>query len=306
MKTKKVPSYVKGGSRRKDKREIPRKARENKPSGPSRRPQGRTADRAERMSPSERIEHDGEDRFEFVVVGKNPVMEALKSDLQIEKLLILKDNQDHVLKDARERAKKKGLVVQSVEKSKLEELADGLPHQGIAALLAPFPYQDLNAVLDACENVENPLFVIVDHVTDPHNFGAIIRSANVCGAQGVIFPARRSAGLSPAAVKASAGAAAHTPLIKVTNLGQTIDHLKERGYWIGAADMGGTAYDKCSMTGKTALILGAEDGLSPALKKKSDYIVSIPVYGDVDSMNVSCASAVILAEAARQRFTGTK
>lgn len=259
--------------------------------------------RAHEQKKPERVE---DDRFEFVVVGKNPVLEALRSDLQVEKLLVLRDNADHVLKELKDRAKKKNIVVQSVDKAQLEELADGLPHQGVAAMLAPFPYTDLDEMIKNAERKENPLLVLVDHVTDPHNFGAIIRNANVCDAQGVIFPARRSAGLSPAAVKASSGAAAHTPLAKVTNLAQTIDLLKKRGYWIAAADMDGQPYYKSNFRGKTALLLGAEDGLSPALKKKADFIVSIPVYGEVDSMNVSCASAVILAEAARQRFTDTK
>lgn len=239
---------------------------------------------------------------EFIVVGKNPVLEALRSDLQVERILILKDNTDHVLKDIADCAKNDKLVVQTVEKQKLESLAKGRPHQGVAALLAPFPYSDLDEVIEKVKDKENATFVICDHITDPHNFGAIIRNAEVCGADAVIFPQRRSAGLSPAAVKASSGAAAYIPLVKVNNLSQVIDKLKDNGFWIAAAEMKGDPYYNCNLKGKLGLILGAEGpGLSPKLEKMSDFLVSIPDYGKVDSLNVSAAAAVILSEAAKQQ-----
>ncbi|MGI6110075.1 MAG: 23S rRNA (guanosine(2251)-2'-O)-methyltransferase RlmB [Eubacteriaceae bacterium] len=318
-------AYMKGGPRRRRDEGEPERTerrRDDRRSGSPAPDRGTSADRRKRFSPStaarrsapgvrpdaRRNADDYEDRSEFVVVGKNPVLEALRSDLQIEKLLVLKDNSDHVLKDLTERAKKQKLVVQSVEKQQLENLADGLPHQGVAAMLAPFPYADLEKTVEGASRGEaEPFFVIMDHITDPHNFGAVIRDANVCGAAGVIFPARRSAGLSPTAVKASSGAAAHTPLIKVTNLTQTVEYLKEQGYWVAGADMDGQPYYQSNLKGKTVIILGAEGkGLSPNLKKKCDFSVSIPVYGKVDSLNVSCAGAVIMAEAARQRHTDTK
>ena len=320
-------SYLKGGSRRRGEDGKPvSESRYSKSSSDRKTSDRKTSDRkttrtsADRRvrpvsdlkrtdrRPDRRNNEDFEDRSEFVVVGKNPVLEALRSDIQIDKILVLKDNSDHVLKDLTERAKKQKLVVQSVEKQQLEGLADGLPHQGVAALLAPFPYADLEKTEEeADQRNEAPFFVIMDHITDPHNFGAVIRDANVCGAAGVIFPKRRSAGLSPTAVKSSSGACAHTPIIKVTNLGQTVEYLKSRGYWVAGADMDGQPYYDCDMKGKLAVIVGAEGkGLSPALKKQCDYSVSIPVYGKVDSLNVSCAAAVILAEAARQRHTSTK
>lgn len=239
----------------------------------------------------------------FVIVGKNPVIEALRSEQEIDKILILKDNKDHVLKDVADKARKRGIIVQSVEKVKLEALSEGQPHQGVAALMAPFPYQTIDDVLALAESKgEDPLVVILDHITDPHNLGAIIRSANLCGAHGVIIPKRRSASLTAVSVKASSGAAAYTPIVKVGNLSQCIDGLKEKGFWIMAADMDGAPYYKNDFKGKLGVIIGSEGkGLSPALKKQCDFTVSIPLYGDIDSFNASAAAAIILSEAARQR-----
>lgn len=248
-----------------------------------------------------RQDDEGDDRF--VIVGKNPVMEALRSEQQMDKLLILKDNKDHVLGDLAEKARRRGIVVQSVEKIKLEGLADGQPHQGVAAMMAPFPYSSMEDVLAKADaKGEDPLVVILDHLTDPHNLGAIIRSANLCGVHGVIIPKRRSASLTAVSVKASSGAVAHTPIVKVGNLTQCIDELKAKGFWIMAADMVGAPYYKNDFKGKLAIIIGNEGkGISPNVKKQCDYSVSIPLYGDIDSFNASAAAAIILSEAARQR-----
>ena len=248
-----------------------------------------------------RQDDEGDDRF--VIVGKNPVMEALRSEQQMDKLLILKDNKDHVLGDLAEKARRRGIVVQSVEKIKLEGLADGQPHQGVAAMMAPFPYSSMEDVLAKADaKGEEPLVVILDHLTDPHNLGAIIRSANLCGVHGVIIPKRRSASLTAVSVKASSGAVAHTPIVKVGNLTQCIDELKAKGFWIMAADMDGAPYYKNDFKGKMAIIIGNEGkGISPNVKKQCDYSVSIPLYGDIDSFNASAAAAIILSEAARQR-----
>ena len=248
-----------------------------------------------------RQDDEGDDRF--VIVGKNPVMEALRSEQQMDKLLILKDTTDHVLGDLAEKARRRGIVVQSVEKIKLEGLADGQPHQGVAAMMAPFPYSSMEDVLAKADaKGEEPLVVILDHLTDPHNLGAIIRSANLCGVHGVIIPKRRSASLTAVSVKASSGAVAHTPIVKVGNLTQCIDELKAKGFWIMAADMDGAPYYKNDFKGKLVIIIGNEGkGISPNVKKQCDYSVSIPLYGDIDSFNASAAAAIILSEAARQR-----
>lgn len=250
-----------------------------------------------------RQDDEGDDSF--VIVGKNPVMEALRSEQQMDKLLILKDNKDHVLGDIAEKARKRGIVVQSVEKVRLEGLADGQPHQGVAAMMAPFPYSSIEDVLAKADaKGEEPLVVILDHLTDPHNLGAIIRSANLCGVHGVIIPKRRSATLTAVSVKASSGAVAHTPIVKVGNLTQCIDELKAKGFWIMAADMDGAPYYKNDFKGKLAIIIGNEGkGISPNVKKQCDYSVSIPLYGDIDSFNASAAAAIILSEAARQRHS---
>lgn len=248
-----------------------------------------------------------DDADAFVIVGKNPVREALRAGRQIDKLYIAKDNRDHVLGDIASQAKKRGIIVHSVDKNKLNALApDGEPHQGVAALLAPFDYCTVDDILNkAQERGEDPFIVVMDHILDPHNFGAIVRSANVCGAHGVIFPDRRSASVTAVSMKASAGAMNATLMAKVTNLSQTVETLKEKGVWVMAADMDGASYDKQRMTGPLAVVIGSEGkGISPNLKKHCDFTASIPNYGTVDSFNASVAAGILLAEAARQRHAG--
>ena len=249
-------------------------------------------------------EDDGVTEETFIVVGKNPVMEALRSGQEIDKLLILKDNTDHVLKKITDMAKKQNIIIHSVEKARLEYLADGQVHQGIVALMAPFPYSNLQDILNhAKAKGRDPFIVILDHLTDPHNLGAIIRSANICGADGVIIPNRRSASLTAVSVKASSGAVSHTPIVKVTNLSQTIDELKKNGFWIMSTDMKGNPYYKADYKGSLAIVIGNEGtGISEKVKKQCDFSVSIPVHGEIESFNASAAAAIIFAEAAKQRF----
>lgn len=247
---------------------------------------------------------DGVTEETFIVVGKNPVMEALRSGQEIDKLLILKDNTDHVLKKITDAAKKQNIIIHSVEKARLEYLADGQVHQGIVALMAPFPYSNLQDILSHAKSKgRDPFIVILDHLTDPHNLGAIIRSANICGADGVIIPNRRSASLTAVSVKASSGAVSHTPIVKVTNLSQTIEELKKKGFWIMSTDMKGNPYYKADYKGALAIVIGNEgSGISEKIKKQCDFSVSIPVHGEIESFNASAAAAIIFAEAAKQRF----
>lgn len=249
-------------------------------------------------------EEEGVTEETFVIVGKNPVMEALRSDQEMDKLLVLKDNTDHVLKKIMDAAKKKNIIIHSVEKAKLDYLADGQVHQGIVALMAPFPYSNLQDILDhAKAKGREPFIVILDHLTDPHNLGAIIRSANLCGADGVIIPNRRSASLTAVSVKASSGAISHTPIVKVTNISQTIEELKKKKFWIMATDMGENPYYKADYKGALAIVIGNEGtGISANIKKQCDFSVAIPTYGEIESFNASAAAAIILAEAAKQRF----
>ncbi|WP_329886074.1 23S rRNA (guanosine(2251)-2'-O)-methyltransferase RlmB [Pseudoramibacter faecis] len=239
----------------------------------------------------------------FVIVGKNPVREALRAGRQIDKLYVMRGNRDHVLGDLIEQAKKRRIIVHSVDQAKLNALAEGENHQGIAAVMAPFAYQTLEAVLAAAEATGEDAFVVVmDHVLDPHNFGAIVRSANLCGAAAVIFPDRRSASVTAVSMKASAGAMNATPMVKVGNLSRCIEALKARGFWVAAADMDGAPYYTQNFTGKLALVIGSEGkGIGPNVKKHCDFTVSIPNYGSIDSFNASVAAGILMAEAARQR-----
>ena len=245
----------------------------------------------------------GEIADAFVIVGKNPVREALRAGRQIDKLYVMKDNRDHVLGDLIRQAKKRGVIVHSVDKAKLAALADGDNHQGIAAVTAPFAYQTLEAVLARAETAGEDAFVVVmDHLIDPHNFGAIVRSANLCGAHGVIFPDRRSASVTAVSMKASAGAMNATPMVKVGNLARCLETLKAKGFWVAAADMAGAPYYTRDFTGKLALVIGSEGkGISPNVKKHCDFTASIPNYGSIDSFNASVAAGILMAEAARQR-----
>ncbi len=239
----------------------------------------------------------------FIVVGKNPVLEALRSEQVVDKLLVLKDNTDHTMKRIRDQAKRKNIIVQSTDKAKLDYLADGQVHQGVVALMAPFPFSTIDDVLaGAAKKGREPFVVVLDHLTDPHNLGAIIRTANLCGADGVIIPKRRSASLTAVSVKASSGAVAHTPIVKVNNLSQSLDELKKKGFWIAAADMEGQNYYDADFKGAIAIVIGNEgSGISASVKKQCDFFVSIPIYGEIESFNASTAAAIILSEAARQR-----
>ncbi|WKY45405.1 23S rRNA (guanosine(2251)-2'-O)-methyltransferase RlmB [Eubacteriaceae bacterium ES2] len=252
-----------------------------------------------------KVSHKEDDQEEetFIIVGKNPVLEALRSEQAIDKLLILKDNTDHVLKKITDQAKKQNIIVQSTEKARLEALAAGQVHQGIVAMMAPFPYSSVEEILEkAKKKAKDPFIVILDHLTDPHNLGAIIRSANLCGADGVIIPQRRSASLTATSVKASSGAVAHTLIAKVNNLSQCIESLKKKGVWVAAADMDGQAYYMADFKGALAVVIGNEgSGISQNIKKQCDFSVSIPIYGEIDSFNASAAAAIILSEAAKQR-----
>ena len=197
----------------------------------------------------------------------------------------------------------RNIPIIEAEKSKLDALCQTGAHQGIAALVAEQNYSTVDEIIEYAESRgEKPFIVICDGVEDPHNLGAIIRSVDCSGAHGVIIPKRRSVGLSSTVAKASAGAISYIRVAKVTNLASTIDELKERGFWIYAADMGGERYCDIDYSGSVALVLGSEGfGISRLVKEKCDFTVSIPLWGNVNSMNVSCAAAVLLTEIARQR-----
>jgi 23S rRNA (guanosine2251-2'-O)-methyltransferase len=229
-------------------------------------------------------------------------MEALKSGREIEKLLIAKDAEGSIRKIIG-MAKEKTLPYQFTEKTALDRVAGGRAHQGVVAYISTYEYCDAADILEkARQKGEDPFIIILDGIEDPHNLGAIMRTADGAGAHGVIIPKRRAAGITDVVAKASAGAVEYVPVAKVSNIAQTIDRLKEAGVWIGACDMDGTEYDKADMKGSLALVIGAEgQGISRLVKEKCDFVISIPMAGKIASLNASNAAAVLLYEARRQR-----
>ena len=240
---------------------------------------------------------------ENVISGRNAVRELLEGGRDIEKIYVQKGDREGSLTQIIAIAKERGILIKEVERSKLDELAFGGRHQGVVAIAAERNYFSVDDILAyADERGEKPFVIILDGVEDPHNLGAIIRSAECCGAHGVIIPKRRAVGLTATVGKASAGAIEHMRVAKVVNLARALDELKEKGLWIYAADMGGDAHYSTDMKGAVALVLGSEGfGISRLVKEKCDFVVSIPLYGSVNSMNVSCAASVIMSEIARQR-----
>ena len=237
-----------------------------------------------------------------LIIGRNPVMEALKAGRSIDKVLMQKDAEGSAKKIA-SLARGAKVQVQYVDKLVLDKMAPGRPHQGVAAYVAAKNYCDVDDILEAAAiKGEDPLIVILDGLEDPHNLGAVLRSCDGAGAHGVIIPSHRAVGLTETVAKASAGAIEYVPVAKVTNLAQTIDELKERGLWIASVDMDGENYSDAKLTGPLALVIGGEgQGVSRLVREKSDYIVSMPMRGKVNSLNASNAAAIMLYEVDRQR-----
>lgn len=240
------------------------------------------------------------------VAGRNAVKELLVSGRDIDKLFVLKGAREGSIVALIAEARGRGIPVIEVERGRLDTYSGGVNHQGVVAMAAERSYSTIDDVFRlAEEGGEHPLIVIADKIEDPHNLGALIRSAECAGAHGIIIPKRRACGLTPTVAKASAGALEHLAVAKVTNIAATIEELKKRGLWIFAAEVGGNEYYNADFNLPMALVLGSEGtGVSRLIKDKSDFIVSIPMYGKVNSLNVSAAAAVLLSEAARQRHSG--
>jgi len=266
-----------------------------------------TAVKPERASKSFRAPREEFKENPNLIIGRNPVMEAVKSGRSIDKLLMQKDAEGSAKKIA-SLARERKIVIQYVDKIALDKLAPGRPHQGVAAYAAAKEYVSVNDILKNAERKgEDPLIVILDGLEDPHNLGAVLRSCDGVGAHGVIIPARRAVGLTETVAKASAGAIEYIPVAKVTNIAQTIEELKEKGLWIAAVDMDGENYSDAVLTGPMALVIGGEgQGVSEIVRKKSDYIVSMPMKGKVNSLNASNAAAIMLYEVDRQREKNRK
>lgn len=248
-----------------------------------------------RAAPEERVSAEG------CIVGRNAVRELLRSERAVDKLLVTKGEREGSIVVMVAQAIERGIPVVEVERGKLDLLAGGVPHQGIIAMAAEKEYVSVDDILNiAYEHGEKPLIVISDGICDPYNLGAVIRCAEGAGAHGIIIPKRRNSGLTPAVTKASAGAIEHMAVAKVPNIANVIDELKEKGVWTFAAEAGGTDYSLVDFDCPVAIVLGSEgDGVSRLVKEKCDMTVSIPMYGKVNSLNVSTAAAVILYAAAK-------
>lgn len=244
------------------------------------------------------------ENMENIVEGKNPVIEALKSETTVEKIYIAKGlSQEGPMKLINALAKEKGIPVIEVDRKKLDDMSVINVHQGVIAQVSPYKYSTVDEILEYAKNKgEEPFVILLDEIEDPHNLGSIIRSANVFGAHGVIILKRRSALVTPTVIKASAGAAMHTRVAKVTNLTQTIKELKEKGLWIIGTDMDGEVSYKTNLKGPIGLVIGSEGkGLSRLVKENCDVIVKIPIMGEVNSLNASVAAGVVMYEVIRQR-----
>lgn len=242
------------------------------------------------------------------IIGRNAVAELLKSGRDVNKIYIKRGERTGSITTIAAEAINRGIPIAEVEQSKLDFMANGLPHQGVVASAALRDYASIDDILEnAASKGEKPLIVIADGIEDPQNLGALLRVAECTGAHGIIIPKRHAVGLTDAVGRASAGAVEYVPVAKVTNLASTVDELKEKGFWVFAAEADGDSVFETDMTCSAAIILGSEgNGVSRLLRDKSDYVVSIPMYGKINSMNVTSAGAVILTEASRQRHLKTE
>ena len=239
-----------------------------------------------------------------VIEGRNAVVEALRAGVSIDKIFIMKGETDSVLGHIASSAREKGIVVVDADRRKLDNMSRTHSHQGVIALAAVREYATVDDILNAArEKGEAPLIVVCDELSDPHNLGAVIRTADAAGAHGVIIPKRRSAGLTAVVGKTSAGAVAHVPVARVANLPVVLKELKNEGVWVfGTAMNGSTPLYKADLKGPAAIVIGSEgDGMSRLVAENCDFTVSIPMFGKINSLNASAAAAVLLYEAVRQR-----
>ena len=265
-------------------------------------PRGREERRPSR-APRERAEGYENEVGNGAVIGRNAVRELLRSGRAVDKLLVQSGEREGALVPIVAAALERGIPVVETERRKLDAISGFAPHQGVIAMAAEKEYCTVDDILAiAAERGEKPLVVIADGISDPYNLGAIIRCAEGCGAHGLIIPKRHASGLSPLVTKASAGAIEHLAIAKVSNIATTVEQLKEKGLWIYAADADGQDFRATDMSVAAAIVLGSEGaGVSELVRKKSDYVVSIPMYGKVNSFNVSTAAAILLCEVAHQQ-----
>ena len=241
--------------------------------------------------------------MENKIEGRNAVLEALRAGKPIDKLYVLDGCPDGPVRTIIREAKKGDTIINYVKKERLDQLSETGHHQGVIAMAASYEYATVEDILEkAREKGEAPFIFVLDNIEDPHNLGAMIRTANLAGAHGVIIPKRRAVGLTPTVARTSAGAINYTPVAKVTNLKQTMEQLKKEGMWFVCADMDGTPYYQMDLKGPRGLVIGNEgEGVSRLIKETCDFVASIPMKGDIDSLNASVAAGVLAFEIARQR-----
>lgn len=241
---------------------------------------------------------------EFMIEGRNAVIEAFRSGKEIDKIYILDGCQDGPVMTIKREARKKDTPIKYVAKERLDQLSETGKHQGVIAVAAAYRYAEIEDMFALAEKKgEAPFFFLLDNIEDPHNLGAIIRTANLAGAHGVIIPKNRAVGLTATVARTSAGALNYTPVAKVTNLAKTIEELKKKGMWFVCADMDGTAMYDLKLTGSIGLVIGNEgEGVGRLVKEKCDMVASIPMKGDIDSLNASVAAGVLAYEIVRQRL----
>lgn len=248
-----------------------------------------------------------ESRFqENKVEGRNAVLEAFRSGREVDKLFVLDGCQDGPVRTILREAKKRDTIVNFVKKERLDQMSETGRHQGVIAAVAAYDYAEVEDILELARKKGEPPFVfLLDNIEDPHNLGAIIRTANLAGAHGVIIPKRRAVGLTATVARTSAGALNYTPVAKVTNMANTIEELKKEGLWFVCADMSGTRMYDLDLKGPIGLVIGSEgEGVSRLVKEKCDFTAAIPMKGDIDSLNASVAAGVLAYEILRQRFQG--
>ena len=246
--------------------------------------------------------------IENYIEGTNPVIEAFRSGKVIDKLYILDGCNDGPIMTIKREAKKKDTFIKYVSRERLDMMSETGMHQGVIAYTAAYEYSELEDIFALAESTGEPPFVyILDNIEDPHNLGAIIRTANLSGAHGVIIPKNRAVGLTSTVARTSAGALNYTPVVRVTNITKTIEELKKKGMWFVCADMGGDTMYDLNLTGSIGLVIGNEgDGVSRLVKEACDYVASIPMKGDIDSLNASVAAGVLGFEIVRQRMNASK
>ena len=240
-----------------------------------------------------------------LVAGRNAVMEMLKGSRSVNRLLVANGSSEGSMREIIDLAKEKGINIQFYDRSKLDAMAPGIRHQGVLAQVPPVQYAELEDILQiARDRNEPPFIVLLDELEDPHNLGAILRTADAAGVHGVLIPKHRSCPLSATVAKTSAGAVEHVPVARIGNMVQTIKKLKKEGLWVAAADMDGTDYYDTDLTGSLLLVIGSEgQGVGRLIKEQCDFVVRIPMVGKINSLNASVAGSILMYEAMKQRIS---